>query len=121
MFTHILGKSKKSSLYSNHTDWNCFRETIDEQITLEIPVKTEIGIEEAVESITKAIQHAAWQATPNRNEQNSKEECPIIVKQKIAKKERKARKRWQLTRAPRDKQRYNKLAKELKNLFHSQK
>jgi hypothetical protein len=43
----------------------------------------------------------------------TKEEYPIIVKQKIAE-EIKARKRWQLTRAPHDKQRYNKLAKELK-------
>jgi hypothetical protein len=72
------------------------------QITLEIPLKTEIHIEEAVENITKAIQHATWQATPNRNERNSKEECPIIVKQKVAEK-RKARKRWQLTRASHDK------------------
>jgi nitrogen regulatory protein PII len=70
MFTHILGKSKKPSLYSKHTDWKCFRETLDEQTTLEIPLKTEVDIEETVENITKAIQHAAWQATPNRNEQN---------------------------------------------------
>jgi hypothetical protein len=47
---------------------------------LEIPLKTEIDIE-VVENITKATQKAAWQATPNTNEQNSKEERPIIVKQ----------------------------------------
>jgi hypothetical protein len=39
MFTHILGKSKKPSLYSKNTDWNCFREDVDEQITLKIPLK----------------------------------------------------------------------------------
>ena len=53
---------------------------------MEIPLKTEIGIEEAVEKITKSIKKAACQATPDRNEQNSKEEFPIIVKQKIAEK-----------------------------------
>jgi hypothetical protein len=74
MFTPIPGTSKKRSLYSNKTDWNCFRETLGEQITLEIPLKTEIDIEESVENITEAIQNAAWQATPGRNEQNSKEE-----------------------------------------------
>jgi len=42
--------------------------TLDELITLEIPLKTEIDIEEAVENITKAIQKAAWQETPDRNE-----------------------------------------------------
>jgi hypothetical protein len=46
-----------------------FRETPDEQITLEIPLKTEIDVEASVENITKAIQQPAWQATPNRNEQ----------------------------------------------------
>jgi hypothetical protein len=70
---------------------------------LKEPLKTEIDIEEAVENITKAIQNAAWQATPDRNEQYSTEECPIIVTQKIAEK-RKARNRWQITRAPQDKQ-----------------
>jgi len=48
---------------------------------LEIPLKTETDIEEAVENITKAIQKAAWKTTPNRNEQNSKEESPKTVKQ----------------------------------------
>jgi len=81
MFTHVPGKSKKTSLHSNKTELNCFRETLDELIALEIPLKTEINIEEAVENITKAIQKVAWQATPNRNEQNSSEERPKIVKQ----------------------------------------
>jgi hypothetical protein len=39
MFTHILGKSNKPFLYSKHTNWNCFKETVDEQITLEMPLK----------------------------------------------------------------------------------
>ena len=121
MFTHIPGKSKKPSLYSysKKSDWNCFRETLDDLITLEIPLKTEIDIEEAAENITKAIQKAAWQATPDKKEQNSTER-PIIVRQKIAEK-RKPRKRWQLNRAPQDKQSYNNLANELENLLHNLK
>jgi len=39
---------------------------------LEIPLKTEIDVEEAVENITKEIQTAAWQATADRNEHYSK-------------------------------------------------
>jgi hypothetical protein len=92
MFNQTPGKSKRPFLYSKKTDWNCFIETLDEPVTLKIPIKTEIDIEEAVENITKAIKKAAWQATPDKNEQNSKEERPKIVKQKIAEK-RKARKR----------------------------
>jgi len=51
---------------------------------LEIPLRTETDVEAAVENITKEIKKATWQATPDRNEQNSKEERLIIVKQKIA-------------------------------------
>jgi phosphoglycolate phosphatase-like HAD superfamily hydrolase len=120
VFIHILGKSKKPSLYSKKTDWNCFRETLNEQIALTIPLKTEINIAEAVVNITKLIQNAAWQATPDSNDQTPAEECPLIIKQKLAEK-RKARKRWQLTRAPKDKQRYNKIAKELKHLLNTLK
>ena len=120
VFTHALGKPEKPSLYSKKTDWNCFRETLDEQLTLTTPLKTEIDIEEAVENITKAIQNAAWQATPDSNDQTHREESPITIKQKLAYK-RKARKRWQLIRAPQDKQCYNKLAKELKHLLQTLK
>jgi len=51
---------------------------------LEILLAPEVDIEGAAENITKAIQKAAWQAIPDRYEQDFKEERPIIEKQKIA-------------------------------------
>lgn len=117
MCAQILGKPKKPSLYSIKTDWNYFREILNKHIHLDIPLKTELDIEEAVENITKAIQNAAWQATPDIKEQNYHEKCPTIIKQKIAEK-RQARKRWQITRSPTDKQKYHKLATELKQLLN---
>jgi hypothetical protein len=59
MFTHILSKLKRPSLYKRHTDWDCFREMLDAQINLEIPLKTEVDREEAVANLTNAIQQAA--------------------------------------------------------------
>ena len=120
MHANVIGQPTKPSLYSKRTDWNYFREILDNQLTLTVPLKTKIDIEEAVINITTAIQNAAWQATPDRNNQTYMEESPIIIHQKIAAK-RKARKRWQLTRAPQDKQYYNKLAKELKHLLRTHK
>jgi hypothetical protein len=38
---------------------NCFRETLDELLTLEIPLKTEIVIEQEIENINNTIQKAA--------------------------------------------------------------
>ena len=119
MHANVTGQPTKPSLYSKRTDWNYFREILDDQLTLTVPLKTKIDIEEAVINITTAIQNAAWQATPDSNNQTYTEESPIIIHQKIAAK-RKARKRWQLTRAPHDKQ-YNKLAKELKHLLRTHK
>jgi len=48
------------------------------------------------------------------------EELPTTIKQKLAEK-RRADKRWQLTRAPQDKQHYSKIAKELKHLLQTLK
>jgi len=118
MFTRILGKPKRPSLYNKRTDWYCFRDKLEDRLNLEIPLKTEADIEEAVASLTTAIQQAAWQATPYPQEQHTHEICPTLVKQKLAEK-RKARKTWQLTRAPSDKLKYNKLARELKHLLHT--
>jgi hypothetical protein len=61
-------ENQRNRPYKKKTDGNCFRETLDELITLEIPLQTDIDMEEAVENITKAIQKAACQATPVRNE-----------------------------------------------------
>jgi hypothetical protein len=65
MFTHILGKPKRPSLYNKHTVWDCFRDMLDDRINLEIPLKTAVDIAEAVTSLTNAIQQPAWQATPH--------------------------------------------------------
>jgi len=86
MFTHVLGKPKKTVIIQQKTDWNCFRVTVDEHLTLTIPLKIEIDIEEAVENITKAILKAAWQATPYSNDQTYTEEPPITIQRKLAEK-----------------------------------
>jgi hypothetical protein len=84
VFINVLGKPKKPSLYSKTTEWNCFRETLEEQLPLMIPLKTEIDIEEAVEYITEALLNAAWQATSDSNDQTYTEGSPITIKQTLS-------------------------------------
>jgi hypothetical protein len=55
MFNHIP-QNQRNCPNTAKRRLNCFRETLDDLITLEIPIKTEINIEEIVENITKAIQ-----------------------------------------------------------------
>jgi 20S proteasome alpha/beta subunit len=57
-----------------------------------MPLKTNPDIEEAVETVTKAIQEAARQATEDRDNKYITEKCPIELKEKLREK-RKARKR----------------------------
>jgi ribosomal protein L12E/L44/L45/RPP1/RPP2 len=47
-----------------------------ERINLEIPLKTEVDIEEVVANLTNAIQQAAWLATPDQQEQHIHEKKP---------------------------------------------
>jgi hypothetical protein len=76
-------------------------------LTLEIPLKTTLDIEDAVVTVTKAIQAAAWQATADREDTCITIRCPIKLKEKLHEK-RRARQRWQLTKSPADKQTYSR-------------
>jgi hypothetical protein len=73
-----------------------------------------------VETVTKAIQAAMWQATADREDTCITIRCPIKLEEKLHEK-RRARQRWQLTKSPADKQTYNRLAKELKKLRYQLK
>jgi len=59
-------------------------------------------------------------ATPASRPQHLTDNCPVYIKQKLTDK-RKARRRWQITRAPEAKLIYNKHEKELKHLLHTHK
>jgi len=118
MHTSFLQQPKKPSLSNNNTDWEAFRELIETQINLKIPLKTKTDLEDAVYKLTTTIQQAAWQATPPLRTQHSQHDNTETVKH-ILREKHAARKRWQNSRSPRDKQIYNRLAKELKQLLHN--
>jgi hypothetical protein len=47
MYTHVLSISQEPSLYTNRTDWDAFRETLDERLNLAIPLQTSLDIEDS--------------------------------------------------------------------------
>jgi hypothetical protein len=109
MHTSITETQQTPMLCNKCTDWDAFRELLDERIDTKIPLKSKLNIEEG-------IQQAAWQATPPLRSQHVTDSCPSYIKYKLTDK-RKARRRWQTTRAPEAKHTYNKLAKDLKHLL----
>jgi len=117
---HIIKKQQKPSLHNKYTDWDAFREILEERMNTKIPLKSKTDIEKAVATLTVEIQQAARMATPPSRQQHLSGNCPLYIKQKLTDK-LKTRRRWQITRAPEAKLIYNKHAKELKHLLHTHK
>jgi hypothetical protein len=111
--THIITHQNPPKLHNNKTNWETFRNEIEEILLLNIALKTAKGIEESIAEFTKVIQKAAWSATSDDKSQTKYLDYPWEVKDQI-KEKRKLRRRWQKSRHPEDKRRYNEAARKLK-------
>ncbi|CAG4981213.1 unnamed protein product [Colias eurytheme] len=114
----IAETPKPCRLHSNRTNWELFRQLVAEKLELNIQLKSNPDIVEAVEHFNNCIQQSAWYATPSVGESLRKETCPKSVRELLAEK-RKARKRWQSTGFPVDKKHLNYLQMKLKTLLHN--
>jgi len=110
LHTRVIRQQQKPSLYNKYTDWEAFRKTLDERIDTQISLKSKSDIETTVAILTAEIQQAVRLATPPPRPQPVSDNSPLCIKHKLTDK-RKARRRWQITWAPEDKQIYNKHAK----------
>jgi hypothetical protein len=87
---------------------------MEENLPLNIPLKTAKDVEEATAEFNNVIQKAAWSATPDDKPQTKYPEYPWEVMDQI-KEKRKLRRRWQMSRHPEDKRRYNEGGRKLKD------
>lgn len=116
--TSIINKTVKQRLHTKKTNWDLFRTILDENIALNIPLKNEVNISNAITNFNTSIITAVTYATPTQTIPQYQEEiCPIAVKSKIEQK-RKLRKKWQNTRAPADKSKLNRAVKEIKIMLN---
>ena len=117
--SEALLKEKPPVLFNKNTNWQYYRELIDMNLNINIPLKTNRDIEEAVNKFTTVIQNAAWEATPKLGIHASSLHTvnyPIHVKRLIAQK-RRLRRIWYTTRNPVDKTNFNRAARHLKQLL----
>jgi hypothetical protein len=112
--THITTHQKPPKLHNSQTNWEAFRNQIEENLRLNTPLKTAKDIEEATAEFNNVIQKAAWSATPDNKPQTKYPEYLWEFRDQI-KEKRKLRRRWQISRHPEDKYRYNEAARKLKN------
>jgi len=118
--TRITPQTRSSTLTSKTTDWVTFQNYINENLTLQVPLKTDRDIEDYVHHLVHIIQQAAWFSTTNPLKHPNQKTCSPVLKQKILNK-RRLRKQWQHTRSPQDKANLNKATNELKILLNNYK
>lgn len=113
----VLLKDNPPYLCNKYTDWDLFRQLLDQLLNLKVSLKSGDDIDNGIELFNLSVQDAARKATPTL--QNKPANCtnyPVIVKQKIAEK-RRLRRIWQISRNQIDKTNLNRASQQLKRLL----
>jgi hypothetical protein len=112
----VVTREQPETLHNFKTDWESYRQYIEENLDLNISLKSSEDVEDACIHLTNLIQVAAWKNTPEIN--IPKEPVPPLeIKLKIAEK-RRLRRVWHTSRLHSDKTQFNKAAKDLKAMLH---
>lgn len=108
----IVTKSTKPVLTNFSTDWLSFKLELDSKIDLSSSLNTIEDLEHASENFMKLIQNTAWANTKNIHSIKASTSYPEYIMNKL-KDKRRARKRWQQSRDPADKNILNNLTQQL--------
>lgn len=119
--TTPIKRTKNRKLFSNKTDIDYFQHIIDQNISLNIRIKTGVELDEAIKSFTNLVHEAANLSTPDNIVENMasfkiSHEIRCLIRRK-----RRLRKIWQRTRNPVDKTNFNRAANFLKRRLKEQK
>jgi hypothetical protein len=63
---HVIWKKLPIRVYIKDTNWTQFQDHINDNMNLNLQLKVNQDIQDAVDYITQLIQTAAWTSTPNR-------------------------------------------------------
>lgn len=121
----LITAPPRLSLTSKYTDWEKFRENMEKEVCLNIPLKTQNDIELAVENMNRSIVSACTIATPSsttREESNNNDpkRHPLFIRKKISER-RHLRRVWHQTRSPEDKNKLNRASRQLTALIENLK
>lgn len=109
----VMLKENNLTLTNRQTEWERFKLELNKRINLKVPLKTNEQLDQEVEKIIKDIQQAAWNNTPKIKKKTSGNNYQKEIRELVTEK-RKARKKWQYTRSSEDKNKYNRLAQQLR-------
>lgn len=114
-------KVPKYNLLKPNTDIDCFQDYMDNNINLNVRLKTEQELDEAVEKFTCLIHTAAHMSTPVQEDLPQAGESGFYVStetRRLLREKRNLRKTWQRNRNPRTKQLLNKATKDLREMLN---
>ena len=63
--TTVIHHETNQKLYNKLTDWDSFKEQIEDKLDLQTCLKTKEDIESAAQHLSTTIQNACWQSTPS--------------------------------------------------------
>ncbi|KAL4141964.1 hypothetical protein QTP88_004500 [Uroleucon formosanum] len=115
-----LTRQEPPKLFNSSTDKYKFHNIVDQQIKLNVKLKTPDDIDLAVNNLTQLIQSSAWSSSIKCHPSTHLPQIPEYTRSIIVEK-RRARALYQRTRLPSHKQKYNKLANHLKKVLAKQK
>lgn len=116
----VVKKATKPTLTNHSTNWTGFKTSLQESIDLRVPLTSIEQLEIATENFMQAIQSAAWNNTKICRQRKVSSNYPSHIMTMIQKK-RKARRKWQETRDPSDKNILNNLSQQLKREIKKEK
>jgi hypothetical protein len=99
---NIISKAARPALVNRSTDWESFKLDLQESINLKIKLKTWEQLEMATETFTRQIQKAAFDNTAEILKLSKGTNYPHEIRE-LVKEKRRARRKWQQTRHPADK------------------
>lgn len=109
----IVKKDGNPVLTNSSTDWLSFKRELDSKIDLTVPLQTTDELDQASENFVKLVQTTAWANTRISKSKKISNSYPEYITKKV-KEKRKARKRWQQSRDPADKNILNNLTQQLR-------
>lgn len=109
---NVIQKENNPVLINRRTDWESFRQCLEEKINLMVPLRNEEQLDAEVEKFINDTQQSAWDNTPKLKRRIKGNNYPKEIRELITEK-RKARRRWQQTRDPQDKTMLNNLTQQL--------
>lgn len=117
----IIKKATPPKLTNRQTNWNRFKDIIEKEVNLQIPIRNVTELLQELEGLNQLIHLAASESTAFvKSERNINVSYPMEIRELI-KEKRKARKTWQTTRSPVNKTILNNLCLKLKSVIKDRK